>query len=309
MKVESIRFDLVGAKEDDKFLKTVRYTTRGELLKFFLADGKSKDGINTLPRASWIPTVELQTSLKRIQLKIVNGRQKGDETAVARNELGTIESQIVNYLKAIDRFKVASMPAGLEGLGYMRPENLVGLGHDNFGWVSSEAAVLGDLGFYVTAPIPLASLLALVDIENDDKDLNNKVDPLFGNFTTHGSMFHIDGKHVETKTFRLADMKWVDDTAVGTAYGRNSVARLMMMLCLYTSKALSSPSDKDMDLKKLTPLMPRTDFTTTVSIVTDLMTSESAVLFRQNLVQIVASLTGKIDKHSGAWDLENWYFS
>ena len=63
-------------------------------------------------------------------------------------------------------------------------------------------------------------------------------------------------EQVTTSGFNLASVQWRAGPA-GKVYGENSVAGLLVMIMSYVTKAAPSPSDTDMNLKTLVPLMPR----------------------------------------------------
>ena len=145
------------------------------------------------------------------------------------------------------------------------------------------AALSAGLGFHATAPVPLAALPSLIDFEKNTREI------LFGNTSHQRLMKVVTPEQVTTSGFNLASVQWRAGPA-GKVYGENKVAGLLVMIMSYVTKAAPSPSDTDMNLKTLVPLMPRTDFKTMLNIVTELMVEDSATELRRSLVTVVQNL-------------------
>ena len=106
---------------------------------------------------------------------------------------------------------------------------------------------------------------------------------------------------VKPPNFSLASIQWRAAGPGGKLYGENSFVGLLIMIMSCVNKSDPSPSERDMDLKTKDRLMPRTNSTTMLNIVTGLMVEASATAFRQNLVAIVQSIKGS--------SLQNCFFN
>ena len=162
-----------------------------------------------------------------------------------------------------------------------------------FRWEITGGPSSAGLGFHATAPILLAALPGLVHSEPNEI--------LFGNAPQRANMAIVTTVQVKTPNFSLASIQWRAAGPVGKLYGENSFVGLLIMIMSCVNKSDPSPSERDMELKTKDPLMPRTNFTTMLNIVTGLMVEASATAFRQNLVAIVQSIKGS--------SLQNWFFN
>ena len=289
--IEGVRFNLVGAVEDDPLLLAQEDNTKGQLLHFFAANGEPDPALNSRAKSNWIPTAEVQSNLRIIQLEMIYGGPTG--MAISVEELGIVGGEMCTFLRALD-----AQPKGGAGKAFMRPANLLTLSQTNnhVRWEIAAAATTSGLGFHATAPISLAALPGLVNFEE------NTMEILFGITSKRISMKLVTPEKVTASGFNLASVQWRAGVR-GKVYGENSVAGLLVMIMSYVTKAASSPSDTDMNLKTLIPLMPRTDFKTMLNIVTELMVENSATDFRHNLVDIVQNLR---EKGSSENNFFNW---
>ena len=284
--IESIHFDLVGTIEKAHFLLTQLDHTKGQPILFFLPAGVPNVNINSVRSSIWLATTEVQSSLKVLQLEMIYGGPTGIPISTAETEISRVGQEMTSFLGSLDKIKPLTRAASLGGVSFMRPNNLAGLAttHPDVGWVAREVCKVAGLGFHATAPVPLAALPNLVDFQaNPDQ-------PLFGTASLRRNMFPIKPAQIVTRSFNVANLKWLDGTPSGAVYGRNSVAGLLILICSYASKARLSPDNVDMNLETLTPLMPRTDFAAMLNIVLQLMEPGSAQIFKENLSDVVATL-------------------
>lgn len=337
IEVESIPFGLVGANEKDPLLKDDEYKTKGRILMFFVptpsTDKPKEDQPSKLdpdlngPKTNWDPTAEVQSSLKTIQMEMIYGGPTGVPMVPisdANNELGTVGAQISRFLKTLDDRTAeakafASNPGNAQkldsviGRPFMRPVNFVDESDPKFisnlaksnakiGWITDKMSVASGLGIHVTTSMPLAAVPYMVE------EAKKFSEPLFGNKSSreNDAMVQIhpgDIKALQVPHFKLANVKWGE--RIRPNYGESSVAGLLIMICSYIKASASSPSDVDMNLKKKTPLMPRTDFKTMLDLTLRHMDDQSATSFRQDLLEVVARLTDftKVD------DLQNRFFN
>lgn len=297
--IESVAFNLQGAIHTADFLLPQDDKTKGQILHFFTANGEPDLALNSTAKSNWIPTAEVQTNIQKIQLEMIYGGPTGVAISVA--ELGAVGEQMCVFLHALDaQARDASKPPVTKpkdggGKAFMRPANLLSLSqtHTSVRWEITGGPSSAGLGFHATAPIPLAALPGLVHSEPNEI--------LFGNAPQRANMAVVTSVQVKTSNFSLASIQWRAAGPVGKLYGENSVVGLLIMIMSYVNKSDASPSERDMDLKTKTPLMPRTDFTTMLNIVTGLMVEASATAFRQNLVAIVQSIKGS--------SLQNCFFN
>ena len=295
--IESVVFDLQVATHTDPLLLPQDDKTKGEILHFFTANGEPDLALNSSAKSNWIPTAEVQHNLQKIQLEMIYGGPTG--VAISVPELGAVGEQMCNFLQALDaQARDASKPPVTNpkdggGKAFMRPANLLSLSQTRplFRWEITGAPSSGGLSFHATAPIPLAALPGLVHSEPNEI--------LFAQ--QRANMAIVTPVQVKTPNFSLANIQWRAPGPVGKVYGENSVVGLLIMIMSYVNKSVASPSEIDMNLKTKTPLMPRTDFTTMLNIVTGLMVEASATVFRQNLVAIVQSIKGS--------SLQNCFFN
>ncbi len=299
--IENVKFLLKGATLTDPFLLSQDDKTKGEILHFFTANGEPDPALNSNARSNWIPTAEVQFSIESIQLEMIYGGPTGVAIATSVKELGTVGEQMCALLQGLDvqardgpKLPV-TQPKDGGGKAFMRPANLLTLSqtHKFVRWEMEGGASAAGLGFHATAPIPLAALPGLLDLENNPNEI------LFGNDSHRNNMKIVTPEQVRASNFSLASIQW--RTAAGKVYGENSVAGLLVMIMSYVNKSDTEPLAKDLNLKTKTPLMPRTDFTTMLNIVTELMVEASATTFRQNLVAIVQSIKGS--------SLQNCFFN
>ena len=298
--IESIGFILRGTTLTDPFLVPQDDKTKGETLHFFTADGLPGPILNsTDKKPNWKPTAEVQINIQKIQLEIIYGGDTG--VAISDAELGAVGEQMCTFLQALDaQWRDVSKPPVTDardggGKAFMRPANLLSLPpkHRLVRWEITGPPSAAGLGFHATAPIPLAALAGLVHSETNET--------LFGNAPQRSNMTVVKSEQVKTSNFSLASIQWRAAGPVSRKYGEDSVVGLLIMIMSYVNKCDASPSERDMDLKTKTPLMPRTDFTTMLNIVTKLMTPASETAFRQNLVAIVQSIKGS--------NLQNCFFN
>ena len=298
--IESIGFLLQGTTLTDPLLLPQDDKTKGETLHFFTADGMPDPILNSTDKqTNWKPTAEVQTNIQKIQLEIIYGGDTG--VAISVPELGAVGEQMCTFLQALDaQWRDVSKPPVTNardggGKAFMRPANLLSLPptHKLVRWEITGPPSAAGLGFHATAPIPLAALPGLVHSETNEI--------LFGNAPQRSNMAVVTPEQVKTSIFSLASIQWLAAGPVGKGYGEDSVVGLLIMIMSYVNKCDALPSERDMDLKTKTPLMPRTDFTTMLNIVTGLMTPASGTAFRQNLVAIVQSIKGS--------SLQNCFFN
>ena len=293
--MESVNFLLKGEDFDtltDPFLLSQNDKTKGQILHFFTANGEPDPTLNLNPRNNWIPTAEVQHQINSIQLEMIYGGPTGVAIATSVKELGTVGEQMCAFLQALDAQArdgpkpPVTQPKDGGGKAFMRPANLLTLSqtHKLVRWEITKAATATALGFHATAPIPLAALPGLLNVRNNPTEI------LFGSNSLRENMTIVTPEQVRALNFSLASIQW--RAAAGRVYGENSVAGLLVMIMSYVNKSDTAPLTIDSSLKKKTPLMPRTDFTTMLNIVTELMVEASATAFRQNLVAIVQSIKG-----------------
>ena len=297
--IESVRFNLIGANFNEPSLLAEEDKTKGQLLHFFTTNREPDPALNLNAKNKWIPTAEVQINLRTIQLEMIYGGPTGVAISTSVQELGTVGEQMCAFLRALDAPKPPVIqPKDGGGKAFIRPANLLTLSQTNMlvRWEIAAAASSSGLGLHATAPIPLAALPGLVNFEKNTKEI------LFGNTSHRPLLKLVTPEQVTTSGFNLASVQWRAGPA-GKVYGEKSVAGLLVMIMSYITKAVPSPSDTDMNVKTLVPLMPRTDFITMVDIVTELVVENSPTEFRHSLVAIVQNLK---ERGSSEKSFFNW---
>lgn len=236
-------------------------------------------------------------------METIYGGPTGLPVVDAHKELGAVGVKIANFLNVLDdrtakarKFEAeahSNEPRRLNsviGRLLMRPINFVAEGSPGFlanlaksnariGWVATGLSAGSGLGVHATSCIPLAAVLEMVDSKS-----------------IHGAALRQllvslvlpdDIKAAKTTKFKL---KEVQCNKTSPHCGPSSSAGLLVMICPYVNNSASSPSDTDIDPKKKTPLMPRTDFKGMLDLTVRQMDEKSAADFRQDLVEIVAGL-------------------
>ncbi|KAL9586842.1 MAG: hypothetical protein Q9212_000660 [Teloschistes hypoglaucus] len=342
IEIESILFSLVGADENDAAVKDPDYKTKGKVLKFFVpTPARNRPAENQLSqpdptlnseRSHWVPTAEVQSSLKSIQTEMIYGGATRRPAVDAKKELGAVGTEIANFLRALDDRTTqaqdfckeldvaiekarqdddakalkkaeddkATRASTVIGRPFMRPVNFID--EQTQGFITNLAKVNANIGWVADRKsggsglgIHATAAIPLAAIYQMIKTAIDFKEPLFGNqsFRDNEAMALISLDQIKPTThFDMGKVQW--DRA-NSSYGEYTVVGLLIMICSYVNASASTVSDTDMNLKKKTPLMPRMDFKAMLDITLSYMDEASAKAFRQNLVEIVARLAKHVD--------------
>ena len=128
LEIESVKFNLLGANFNDPILLAEENRTKGQLLHFFTANGEPDTSLNSIAKRNWIPTAEVQSNLRTIQLEMIYGGPTGVEITTAVEELGDVGKKMCDLLEALDAPKPpVTQPKDGGGKAFMRPANLLSL--------------------------------------------------------------------------------------------------------------------------------------------------------------------------------------
>ena len=254
------------------------YKTKANTLRFFPEKGAK--GLDPLLSAEhidavdgkfhWRPTAEIQSSMKSIQVEIIYGGEKGVPISEAAGNAATIGKEMADFWTAVNaggRDDKATL--------YMVPDNILRLSKVSTSqlaaakWKLQSSAT--SLSVHVTAPIPLAAVgKALAESILVTRTLGDKM-PKVANIS---ELLQIVGPIEWTK-------------GITPDFGTRSIQGYLILICAYIKHSEASPKDLDSDLKKKTPLMPRTDFAAMLKIIGELMSPKSAAAFNASLTKLV----------------------
>ncbi len=159
-----------------------------------------------------------------------------------------------------------------------------------------------DFGSQMTAAFPLAAVPQLL-LEERSLVLTGGVSQKF---------LAIKTASIEDALNTSWGAQWRTDiwlSNISPEYGCNSMLGFLILVQSYVQVATPEASSGDNDLKLKTPIMPRSDFSTMLRLVTDLMTPESAAAFATASPQSLPMLMLVMSKLNAELKTKNWFWN